>query len=99
MIYVIIVHRKQRNQINNIKSQIMKKLATITGLLALMLVVTSFTTANKIGGSKPPVGEYTLAIGGSKPPVGEFTSNIGGSKPPVGEFTSNIGGSKPPVGE
>ena len=39
----------------------MKKLATTFGLLALMLIVTSFTTPNEIGGqSQRP----TLEIGG-----------------------------------
>ena len=52
----------------------MKKLATTFGLLALMLIVTSFTTPDRtseIGGVKPPVGEYNLEIGGVKPPIGE----------------------------
>ena len=51
----------------------MKKLATIFGLLTMMLVVTSFTTPNEIGGGGGrPVGEYTLPIGGGGGrPVGE----------------------------
>ena len=47
----------------------MKKLATITGLLALMLIVTSFTTASEVGGGRP-VGEFTSTVGGGRP-VGE----------------------------
>lgn len=73
----------------------MKKLATITGLLALMLVVTSFTTPSSVGGGRP-VGEITLSVGGGRP-VGEFTSTVGGGRP-VGEFTSSVGGGRP-VGE
>ena len=43
----------------------MKKLATTFGLLALMLIVTSFTTPyNEIGGSRKPDTE----IGGSRKP-------------------------------
>ena len=52
----------------------MKKLATTFGLLALMLVVTSFTTPTEIGGrSQDP--SITLEIGGrSQDP----TRTIGG---------------------
>ena len=57
----------------------MKKLATITGLLALMLVVTSFTTPNKVNEIRP---------GGGRP-IGEFTSTINEVRPgggrPIGE--------------
>ena len=51
----------------------MKKLATTFGLLALMLVVTSFTTPVETGGS------------GTKKPVLEFDNETGGSgtKKPV----------------
>jgi len=78
----------------NIKSQIMKKLATIIGLLSLMLVVTSFTTPNNIGGrSQEPtlsIGgrsqEPTLAIGGRSQ---EPTLSIGGRSQ---EPTLSIGG-------
>ncbi len=63
----------------------MKKLATIIGLLSLMLVVTSFTTPNKIGGTKDPVPGYSINdIGGTKDPVPGFSTNsIGGTKDPV----------------
>jgi hypothetical protein len=69
----------------------MKKLATTFGLLALMLVVTSFTSPNEIGGSRKPV--ETFEIGGSKKPVETF--EIGGSKKPV--VTFEIGGSRKPI--
>ena len=62
----------------------MKKLATIIGLLSLMLVVTSFTTPSKIGGNGKPVGDYTSQIGGNGKPVGDYTSQIGGNGKPVG---------------
>jgi len=75
----------------NKKSQIMKKLATTIGLFTLMLIVTSFTTPNEIGGSKVP----TTEIGGSKVP----TTEIGGSKVPSTEFSLEIGGSKVPSTE
>jgi hypothetical protein len=48
----------------------MKKLATTFGLLALMLVVTSFTTPTEIGGSKTPTTDG-FSIGGSKTPTTE----------------------------
>ena len=45
----------------------MKKLATTFGLLALMLIVTSFTTPSDIGGKKDPeTGSFD--IGGKKDP-------------------------------
>ena len=60
----------------------MKKLVSTFGLLALLLVVTSFTTPNEpSGGKKPVIGEFTS--GGKKPVIGEFTS--GGKKPVIGE--------------
>ena len=57
----------------------MKKLASIFGLLTMMLVVTSFTTPNEIGGGRP-VGDYTMSIGGGRP-VGDYTMSIGGGRP------------------
>ena len=63
----------------------MKKLATTFGLLALMLIVTSFTTPSEIGGVKPSPGEYNLEIGGVKPSPGEYNLEIGGVKPSPGE--------------
>ena len=54
----------------------MKKLATTFGLLALMLIVTSFTTPSEIGG-KGPVGTGGYDIGG-KGPVGTGGFNVGG---------------------
>ena len=62
----------------------MKKFTTTFGLLALMLIVTSFTTPSEIGGSKTPIGGYTSEIGGSKTPIGGYTLEIGGSKTPIG---------------
>jgi hypothetical protein len=56
----------------------MKKLATTFGLLALMLVVTSFTTPVEIGGKSTPGG---LEIGGKSTPGG---LEIGGKSTPGG---------------
>ena len=50
----------------------MKKLATTFGLLALMLIVTSFTTPLEIGGKNTP-GDLGTAGGGL---------NIGGKNTP-----------------
>ena len=58
----------------------MKKLATTFGLLALMLIVTSFTTPSEIGGKSTP-GDYTLSIGGKSTP-GDYTLSIGGKSTP-----------------
>jgi hypothetical protein len=60
----------------------MKKLATIIGLLSLMLVVTSFTTASKIGGGKDTeVKPVAFNIGGGKDTeVKPVAFNIGGGK-------------------
>jgi hypothetical protein len=49
-------HNEIELKINYIKSQIMKKLATTFGLLALMLIVTSFTTPNEVGGKGTGLG-------------------------------------------
>ncbi len=47
----------------------MKKLATTFGLLALMLVVTSFTSPTETGGKKTPdVLMLTYETGGKKTP-------------------------------
>ena len=59
----------------------MKKLAQTFGLLALLLVVTSFTTPNETGGKKPVIAEFTT--GGKKPVIAEFTT--GGKKPVIAE--------------
>ena len=48
----------------------MKKLVSTFGLLALMLVVTSFTTPIESGGKKPVIAEYTS--GGKKPVIAEW---------------------------
>ena len=68
----------------------MKKLATTFGLLALMLIVTSFTTPSEIGGGKgndSPVGQFEIGGGkGNDSPVGQL--EIGGGKgndSPVGQ--------------
>ncbi|MEO0045582.1 MAG: hypothetical protein RL705_773 [Bacteroidota bacterium] len=61
----------------------MKKLATTFGLLALMLVVTSFTTPVEIGGSKTPGNGTELSIGGSKTPGNGTEFSIGGSRTPI----------------
>ena len=69
----------------------MKKLATIIGLLSLMLVVTSFTTPNEVGGGKDtPSGPSIYRVGGGKDtPSGP---NVGGGKDtPSGP---NVGGGK-----
>jgi hypothetical protein len=65
----------------------MKKLATTFGLLALMLIVTSFTTPNEIGGVKVPENP---GIGGVKVPE---NPGIGGVKVPE---NPGIGGVKVP---
>ena len=57
----------------------MKKLATTFGLLALMLIVTSFTTPSEIGG-RGPVGTGQYEIGG-RGPVGTGQYDIGGRGP------------------
>jgi len=83
-----------------IKSQIMKKLATTFGLLALMLIVTSFTTASEIGGGKSSNGglNQTNEIGGGKSSNGGLnqTNEIGGGKSSNGglNLTNEIGGGK-----
>ena len=50
----------------------MKKLATTFGLLALMLIVTSFTTPNEIGGksSNGGLNTGTFNIGGKSTNTG-----------------------------
>ena len=67
----------------------MKKLVSTFGLLALLLVVTSFTTPIESGGKKPVMPDFTS--GGKKPVMPDFTS--GGKKPVMPDFTS--GGKKP----
>ena len=53
----------------------MKKLATTFGLLALMLIVTSFTTPNEIGGKgsdNGPIGQFNIGGKGSdNGPIGQ----------------------------
>ena len=71
----------------------MKKLVSTFGLLALLLVVTSFTTPIESGGKKPVIGDFTS--GGKKPLVSDYTS--GGKKPVIGDYTS--GGKKPYIGD
>ena len=69
----------------------MKKLISTFGLLMLLMVVTSFTTPNEIGGtsSKPVLGQPIYEIGGtsSKPVLGQPIYEIGGtsSKPVLGQ--------------
>jgi hypothetical protein len=77
----------------------MKKLATTFGLLALMLIVTSFTTPNEIGGKSSNGGlstGSTFNIGGKSSNGGLSTStfNIGGKSSNGGLSTGtfNIGG-------
>ena len=61
----------------------MKKLVSTFGLLALMLVVTSFTTSNEpSGGKKPVIADYTS--GGKKPVIADYTS--GGKKPVIADW-------------
>ncbi|NMH25923.1 hypothetical protein [Flavobacterium solisilvae] len=71
----------------------MKKLVSTFGLLALLLVVTSFTTPIETGGKKPVVADYTT--GGKKPVVADYTT--GGKKPVVADYTT--GGKKPIVAD
>ena len=58
----------------------MKKLATTFGLLALMLVVTSFTTPQEIGGKNTQTKPFTVyEIGGKNTQTKPFTVyEIGG---------------------
>ncbi|WP_333666179.1 hypothetical protein, partial [Flavobacterium sp.] len=54
----------------------MKKLATTFGLLALMLIVTSFTTPNEIGGrQQDPIQPFSIG-GRQQDPIQPFS--IGG---------------------
>ena len=66
----------------------MKKLATTFGLLALMLIVTSFTTPNEIGGKSSNGGLSTgsFNIGGKSSNGGLSTGtfNIGGKSSNTG---------------
>ncbi|MCZ8091398.1 hypothetical protein [Flavobacterium sp.] len=71
----------------------MKKLVSTFGLLALLLVVTSFTTPIETGGKKPVVADYTT--GGKKPVVADYAT--GGKKPVVADYTT--GGKKPVVAD
>jgi hypothetical protein len=71
----------------------MKKLAQTFGLLALLLVVTSFTTPIESGGKKPVIADYTS--GGKKPVIADYTS--GGKKPVIADYTS--GGKKPVIAD
>ena len=68
----------------------MKKLTTTFGLVALLLIVTSFTTPQKIGGVKVP--DTNFGIGGVKVPDTNYS--IGGVKVPDTNFS--IGGVKVP---
>ena len=65
----------------------MKKLATTFGLLALMLIVTSFTTPNEVGGKSTPI----------KGDIGQF--QVGGKSTPIkgdiGQF--QVGGKSTPI--
>ena len=60
----------------------MKKLATTFGLLALMLIVTSFTTPSEIGGKNTPgdLGTGGFNIGGKNTPgdLGTGGTGLGG---------------------
>lgn len=62
----------------------MKKLATTIGLFTLMLIVTSFTTPNEIGGKKDPnTSMLTFESGGKKDPnTSMLTFETGGKKDP-----------------
>jgi hypothetical protein len=82
-------HNEIELKINYIKSQIMKKLATTFGLLALMLIVTSFTTPSEIGG-RGSVGTGQYEIGG-RGSVGTGQYDIGG-RGSVGTGQYEIGG-------
>jgi len=66
----------------------MKKLASTIGLLALLLVVTSFTSPNEIGGksSNGGLGTSTFSIGGksSNGGLGTSTFSIGGKSTNTG---------------
>lgn len=80
----------------------MKKLATTFGLLALMLIVTSFTTPEIGGkgtpGTKDPIGGQ-FEIGGKGTPDPGTKDPIGGGQFEIGgKGTPDNGGGKDPVG-
>ena len=78
---------KNEAKTKNKKSQIMKKLATTFGLLALMLIVTSFTTP-EIGGKNTDtgLGGNRLAIGGKNTDTG-----LGGNRLSIGGKNTDTG--------
>ena len=70
----------------------MKKLATIIGLLSLMLVVTSFTTTSNIGGKESHGGPGVYSIGGKESHGGPGIYSIGGKESHGGPGVYTIGG-------
>ena len=83
MLSQLALNIKSNKNIKTLKLEIMKKSLVIFGLFSLMMVLTSFTSPNEIGG-RSSQGEF--AIGG-RSSQGEFA--IGG-RSSQGEFA--IGG-------
>lgn len=65
----------------------MKKSLVIFSLLSLMMVLTSFTAPNEIGGRKDDVKTGNFEIGGRKDDVNTGNFEIGGRKDDV--YTGN----------
>jgi hypothetical protein len=79
----------------------MKKLASTIGLLALLLVVTSFTsptdTMNRV--SSIPTEQFEIGGRGSSRPIGQFEIGGRGSSRPIGQFEIGGRGSSRPIGQ
>ena len=78
----------------------MKKLATTFGLLALMLVVTSFTTPVETGGKQQPIPTMlTYETGGKQQPIPTMlTYETGGKQQPTPTMlTYETGGKQHPI--
>jgi hypothetical protein len=82
-------------------SQIMKKAILTFGLMSMIMVLTSFTSPNEIGGQKVPTdpNPYKMEIGGQKVPTDPNPLAIGGQKVPTDPlpYTTEIGGQKVPT--
>ena len=79
----------------------MKKLTSTIGLLALLLVVTSFTspthTINRV--SSIPTEQFEIGGRGSSRPIGQFEIGGRGSSRPIGQFEIGGRGSSRPIGQ
>jgi hypothetical protein len=79
-------------------SQIMKKAILTLGLFSMMLVLTSFTSPNEIGGQRVPgdSSPYKLQIGGQRVPGDANPLGIGGQRVPGDANPLGIGGQRVP---